>query len=84
MLDKNVLIDWILPTFVCLPAALLTILVSWQKIFEVVGMDIPEALNIRSGEIKECMLAVFLMMYALSIWYRNKRLAGSTAGESPT
>ena len=74
VLSKNSLIDWILPTFVCLPAGLLTLLVSWQKLFEFFGTDIPVALDIRSGEAKECMLALFLMMYALSIWYRNKQI----------
>ena len=75
--DENSLFDWILPTFVCVPAGLLTVLVSWQKIFEISGGEIPVALDIRAGETKECMLALFLMMYALSIWYRNRLLVRS-------
>ena len=77
-LDENSLFDWILPTIVCLPAGLLTLLVSWQKIFELVGQEIPVALNIRAGETKECMLSLFLMMYALSIWYRNRLVSRSS------
>jgi len=79
--DENSLVDWILPTFVCLPSGLLTQLVSWQEIYEVLGTDIPVALDISAGETKECMLALFLMMYALSIWYRN-RLVVKTSGEA--
>ena len=73
--DENSLADWILPTLVCLPAGLLSQLMGWQEIFEGLGSSIPVALDIRAGEAKECMLALFLMMYALSIWYRN-RLVG--------
>ena len=72
--DQNSLVDWVFPTMVCLPAALLTVLVSWQKVYETVGSSIPVALDIKSGETKECMLALFMMMYALSIYYRNKHV----------
>ena len=82
VLDKDLLIDWILPTFVCLPAALMTILISWQKIYETFGSEIPEALHISVGETKECMLALFMMMYALSIWYRNRQLRQNTSEPS--
>ena len=78
VLDENSLFDWILPTIVCLPAGLFTVLVSWQKIFEVLGSEIPIALDIQAGETKECMLALYLMMYALSIWYRNRFVTRST------
>ena len=67
--------DWIWPTHVCLPAALLALLVSWhEKAYRSLGIEIPAVLNIRAGETKECLLALFMMMYALSIWYRNRNL----------
>jgi len=56
-----------------LPAALLSLLVSWhEKIYEALSISIPAVLDIRAGETKECLLALFMMMYALSIWYRNR------------
>ena len=67
--------DWVWPTHVCLPAALLALLVSWhEKAYRSLGIEIPAVLNIRAGETKECLLALFMMMYALSIWYRNRNL----------
>ena len=73
--NKESFIDWWLPTYVCLPAALLSLLVSWhEKIYEALGIVIPPVLDIRAGETKECLLAMFMMMYALSIWYRSKNV----------
>jgi len=81
VLDQNALFDWILPTFVCLPAAFLSLLVSWhEKIYELMGTNIPSVLDIRAGETKECMLALFMMMYALSIWYRNRNVSRGNGG----
>ena len=63
---------WLWPTYVCLPAALFSQLVSWnEKIYETLNIEIPSVLNIRAGEVKESMLALFIMIYVLSIWYRN-------------
>jgi len=71
--SKEAFYDWLLPTYVCLPAALLSLLVSWhEKIYEALSISIPAVLDIRAGETKECLLALFMMMYALSIWYRNR------------
>jgi hypothetical protein len=71
--NKESFFDWLLPTYVCLPAALLSLLVSWhEKIYEAFDVAIPAILDIRAGETKECLLALFMMMYALSLWYRNR------------
>lgn len=71
--SKESFYDWLLPTYVCLPAALLSLLVSWhEKVYEFLDIHIPAVLDIRAGETKECLLALFMMMYALSIWYRNR------------
>lgn len=73
--NKESFFDWLLPTYVCLPAALLSLLVSWhEKFYELLEIDIPLVLDIRAGETKECLLALFMMMYALSIWYRNRNV----------
>ena len=75
--NKESFFDWLLPTYVCLPAALLSLLVSWhEKMYKILDIAIPEALDIRAGETKECLLALFMMMYALSIWYRNRNVNG--------
>ncbi len=73
--SKESFFDWLLPTYVCLPAALLSLLVSWhEKVYEVLDINIPAVLDIKAGETKECLLALFMMMYALSIWYRNRNV----------
>jgi len=75
--SKESFFDWLLPTYVCLPAALLSLLVSWhEKLYKLLGVNIPAVLDIRAGETKECLLALFMMMYALSIWYRNRNVNG--------
>lgn len=77
MPSKGSFFDWLLPTYVCLPAALLSLLVSWhEKIYKLLEVSIPAVLDIRAGETKECLLALFMMMYALSIWYRNRNVNG--------
>jgi len=73
--NKNAYLDWLFPTYVCLPAALLSLLVSWhEKVYEFLEVGIPAVLDIRAGETKECLLALFMMMYALSLWYRNRNI----------
>jgi len=73
--NKDSLLDWVFPTYVCLPAALLSLFVSWhEKFYKLIDINIPVVLDIRAGETKECLLALFMMMYALSIWYRNKNV----------
>jgi hypothetical protein len=75
--SKESFFDWLLPTYVCLPAALLSLLVSWhEKIYKLLEVNIPAVLDIRAGETKECLLALFMMVYAHSIWYRNRDVNG--------
>ena len=64
---------WLWPTFVCLPAALFSLLVSWhEKLYRVLEVEIPFVLDVRAGEVKESLLALFIMLYVISIWYRNR------------
>ncbi len=73
--DKNSFFDWLFPTYVCIPAALLSLLVSWhEKLYKLLDINIPVVLDIRAGETKECLLALFMMVYALSVWYRNQNV----------
>ncbi len=73
--NKASMFDWLLPTYVCLPAAFLSLLVSWhEKFYKLFDVNMPIVLDIRAGETKECLLALFMMMYALSIWYRNRNV----------
>ncbi len=67
---------WLWPTYVCLPTALFSLVVSWhEKIYESLNIQIPAVLDIRAGEVKESLLALFIMIYVLSIWYRNRILS---------
>ncbi len=66
---------WLWPTHVCLPAALFSILVSWhERMYGIFNTKPPAVLDIRAGEVKESLLALFLMIYILSIWRRNRAL----------
>lgn len=63
--------DWLWPTFATVPACSAMILVSVaKKPFELLEVNIPFLLNIRAGEVKECLLAIFIMIYLLSLWKR--------------
>jgi hypothetical protein len=70
---------WAWPTMECFPAALLAISVSLpEKLFEALGRPVPYALEISPGETKEYGLALFLLVYALSL---SRALAA--AGAAP-
>ena len=62
---------WLLPSLICVPAGLLVGLGSLpEKIQEKLVTDGPIWVDIQSGEVKELMLAFFLMLYAASVWRR--------------
>ena len=59
---------WIWPTFVCFPAALFVVTVSLpEKLFEALGREVPYLLEISAGETKELCLALFLMLYLVTL-----------------
>ena len=71
-LNEKSLHYWLWPTYVCVPAALFSLLVSWhEKIYRIMEIEIPFVLDVRAGEVKECFLALFIMLYVVSIWRRN-------------
>ena len=73
--DRKSLHYWLWPTYVCMPAAFFSLLVSWhEKIYRILGVEIPAVLDVRAGEVKEGFLALFIMLYVVSIWYRSRNL----------
>ena len=66
---------WLWPTFVNVPTCALAILVSLhEKVYALFDSSVPFLLDIRAGETKECLLAMFLFMYIASFY---KRLQGA-------
>jgi hypothetical protein len=60
---------WAWPTFVCFPAAFLALTVSLpKKLFELGGRSAPAFMDISPGETKEYCLALFLLLYLLSLF----------------
>ena len=63
---------WLLPTYVCIPAAAFVLLVRFFKpLFKAVPM--PHLERLGSGELREYYIALFLCLYMLSIWFRIRR-----------
>ena len=59
---------WIWPSFVCMPAAILVVTVSLpKKVFRLLDQPQPYYLDISPGETKELGLALFLMIYLLTL-----------------
>lgn len=73
--DSTSIHFWLWPTYACLPVAVLSVFVGWyEDVYEILAIELPTVLDIRSGEVKESLLALFILMYVLSIWYRNRNL----------
>ena len=74
-LNRSSLYYWLWPTYVCMPAAFFSLLVSWhEKIYKILNIEIPVVLDVRAGEVKESLLALFIMLYLVSVWYRSRNL----------
>ena len=75
-LRKTSLHYWLWPTYECIPAAFFSILVSWhEKVYQILDVEIPVVVDVRAGEVKESLLALFIMVYVMSIWYRSRKLS---------
>ena len=71
----------LLPNIACLPAALIAVLVRpLDTLFESMGDAVPAFLGVGGGELKECMLAVFILMYAGAL--RAAILRATASGEA--
>jgi hypothetical protein len=66
---------WLWPTYVNIPTCLLAIGVSLhEKVYGLFDTTIPYVLDIRAGETKECLLAMFLFFYIASFYKRLKQV----------
>ena len=67
---------WIWPTLVCLPVGLLGATISWpESLYEAIsGREHPEYLDISSGDLKEWLIAYFLMLYLGSFNLRLRQV----------
>ena len=62
---------WLWPTATCLPAAFLGVnSTAPRKIVKLFDLALPVELMTRLGEVKECLLALFLLLYMLSLLSR--------------
>ncbi len=65
---------WLWPSYVNIPTCFLAIAVSLhEKVYKLFGTTVPDSLDIRAGETKECLLAMFLFMYIASFYKRIKQ-----------
>jgi len=66
---------WFLPTLTCVPVCVLANLVSiHEKSYKFFAAEIPEIIDIRTGEVKEYLLSLFLLLYITSIYKRHKAI----------
>tara|TARA_B110000238_G_C16136363_1_gene443910 strand:- start:1372 stop:2070 length:699 start_codon:yes stop_codon:yes gene_type:complete len=66
---------WLWPSFVNIPTCLLAVFVSLhEKAYKLFDTTVPHILDIRAGETKECLLAMFLFMYIASFYKRLKQV----------
>ena len=65
---------WIWPTMVCLPTSVLALVIGIPQRISRWTTDKPEYIReMRSGETKEYLLAVFLMLYLASLYWRLRK-----------
>ena len=67
---------WLWPSYVNIPTCLLAVLVSLhEKAYKLFDTTVPNILDIRAGETKECLLAMFLFIYIASFYKRLKQVS---------
>ena len=72
-LSRDSFYYWLWPTYVNIPTCILAIVVSLhEKLYKLFDTTVPHLLDIRAGETKECLLAMFLFMYITSFYRRLK------------
>lgn len=73
---RNSRLYWFLPTYVCVPVALLALFVrDIERVAKAIGGTTAQLLDYQAGEFKEYFLAYLLMLYALSLVTRTRSLA---------
>ncbi len=74
-LAANQFSAWLWPTYVNIPTCLLSVIVSLhEKAYTLFDTTVPYLLDIRAGETKESLLAMFLFMYIASFYKRLKEV----------
>ena len=67
---------WLWPTWACLPVSIAVLAVSpFDRLVEAFGAAAPDWLYMKGGELKECLLALFILTYLASL---RRRLRTST------
>lgn len=73
--DKGSFFWWVMPGPVCVASGLIAALATVpQKICKAIAGDVVWPLNIDAGEVKELMIAVFLLIYITAIWCRLRQV----------
>jgi hypothetical protein len=63
-------VSWLLPTIVCLPTCILALTITLpHKVAKAFGVTATDG-ALEHGELKECFLALFLMLYLASLYAR--------------
>ncbi len=76
--DTSAFPYWWLPSYVNIPTCVAALGVSLhEKAYKLFDTTVPYILDISAGETKECMLAMFLLMYLASFYNRVKQLPSS-------
>jgi len=70
--DHNTWKFWFFPSYVCIPAAALTLLVRFFKPF-LRAVPLPHLTRLGTGELREYHVALFLCIYLLSFWFRIRK-----------
>ena len=82
--DRDAWPYWLWPTWVCLPVSVAVLVTSpFDGLVESFGDAAPEWLYMKGGELKECLLALFISIYVLSL-HRRLRAAAITAATTAT
>lgn len=64
--------SWAWPTFVCFPTCVLALMSSLpRKLAGIFEIDLPKVISVNGGETKECLLALFIMLYLASLYVRR-------------
>lgn len=75
----NEMAGWLWPTIACVPVCLFALLISLlDDVAEGLGDAVPAYLDISGGEMKECLLALFILFYAASLFRRLRAFAAGS------
>ena len=74
---------WLWPPLACVPTAFLAVNVTApRKIMKQLSLELPPELMTRLGEVKECLLGLFLLLYVMAVRSRIRQVSHSS-GHQP-